>query len=208
MTTVSIAVCAHESRRAMAESLAAQLECPISMDDGTIGGARNHDETLRLAGGTDADWIIAMEDDALPVPNFHEHAAAALAVSPSPVTSLYFGYVDRPDAGIVERLKPDIHWLSLHALANTVCLAVRRDHLEPLLTEASKYGEMCCDMRYEQAAIKLGITSFAYSNPSLVQHRDGKTVNYTGAPHISRQAYQVGSRPQWGTKTLRLPEDA
>jgi hypothetical protein len=195
---LSVAICAHISREEMAWSLAEQLDCPISMDDGSSDSDRNHDETLRLAAQTPSDWIIAMEDDAQPVPGFREQACMALAVCPDPIASLYFGWIQEPDSGFMSAFdEQDPHWFRLTALANTVCLAIHRDFWPPFLDALEGCTETTSDGKYEHAALSLGQKTFAYCYPSLVEHADGRTVHYTGADHVPRRAYKVGTRPAW-----------
>lgn len=201
MTSLSIAICAHVSRTDMAEALQDQLDCPVSMDDGSIGCSSNHDEAFRLAAEEPADWMICIEDDAQPVHDFREQAAMALQACPRqyPVVSLYLGYV-----GDSSHFGPDIdldeiqeHWLVMPALANTVCLCVRGDFFPLFFSIAQSMPHMTSDQRYEGAARQLLVEDIAYSWPSLVNHDDTQTVHYTGAPHVPRRAYRVGSREHW-----------
>jgi hypothetical protein len=174
------------------------------MDDGSLGTERNHDETLQLASLTPSDWIVLVEDDAQPVPEFYEQASMALAVAPQPVASLYFGYIGY-DGGLGAKLDAaDPHWFVTGGLVTTVCLAVRRDFLWPLLKAAQSHPGIPSDLRYERAAHSLGQDAFAYSYPSLVEHADIRTVHYTGAAHVPRRAYRVGTRPEWIPSQTRL----
>jgi hypothetical protein len=201
MATLSIAICAHISRTAMAEALQDQLDCPVSMDDGSIGCSFNHDEAFKLAAQTPADWMICIEDDAQPVPDFREQASMALAACPRayPVVSLYFGYIGDSShfAPHIDIDAIDAHWLIMPALASTVCLCVRGDFFPGFFKIAENLPHMTSDQRYESAARQLHVEDIAYSWPSLVNHDDTKTVHYTGAPHVPRRAYRVGSREQW-----------
>ena len=194
---LSVAICAHISRQDMAEALQSQLDCPVSMDDGTLGSERNHDKALKLAAEKLSDWVILIEDDAQPIPEFYEQASAALAVAPQPIASLYFGYIGDDRALGPKLSSADPHWFVSDGLANTVCLAVRRDFLPALLEAAERYPDIPSDLRYERAAYSLSQNTFAYSYPSLVEHADVQTVHYTGAPHVERRAFRVGTRPEW-----------
>lgn len=196
---VSVGICAHVSRTEMAAELQDQLDgCPVAMDDGSVGGAINHDRAFYLAAQLDSDWVICMEDDALPVEGFYKQASMALTVAPTPVVSLYHGWIQDPDPGTVERIATGAHWIMRRALATTVCTCVRRDIFPAFMKAAEEvHPDRPCDMRYEIAALATGQERFAYSCPSLVEHHDGQTVHYTGAVHIPRRAYKVGTRPEW-----------
>jgi hypothetical protein len=194
---LSIAICAHHSRKEMAETLASKLDCPISMDDGSLGDTRNHDQTLKLAAETPSDWVLLIEDDAQPVQGFYEQACMALAVAPQPIASLYFGYIGDSRAFTARLEREDPHWFCLTALANTVCFCIRRDFLPPFLEAMESCTETTSDGKYEHAALSLGQKTFAYSYPSLVEHADVRTVHYTGADPVPRHAYRVGTRPAW-----------
>jgi hypothetical protein len=189
----------------MAAALQDQLDCPISMDDGS-GCALNHDAAFRLAAATPADWFICMEDDAQPVQDFLEQAPMALQACPTayPVVSLYFGYI-----GDSSHFAPHIdidaiqaHWLIMPALASTVCLCIRGDFFPKFFEIAANLPHMTSDQRYEGAARQLNINDIAYSWPSLVNHDDTQTVHYTGAPHVARRAYRVGSRQHWNDSRM------
>jgi hypothetical protein len=190
----------------MARQLQHQLDCPIAMDDGSRGCAFNHDEAFKLAAQTPADWFICIEDDAQPVPDFLHQATLALAMCPDayPVVSLYFGYVgdSRHFTADVDLDTIEANWLIRPALASTVCLCIRKDFFPRFFEHAEQLPHMTSDQRYEQAAREQGIPDVAYSWPSLVDHDDTRTVHYTGAPHVARRAYRVGSRPYWNGSVL------
>jgi hypothetical protein len=194
----------------MAGNLRARLGyCPASVDTGDAGIIANHDNTLRLASRNkpDADWLIAIEDDADPVLDFYKQAEQALAHCPTPVASLYFGYVGqrRRSTNLLLALR-DPHWIMCRGLMSAVCLAVHRTVLDALLAAAECHTDMTVDERYSAATrdIDTGIW-VAHSNPSLVNHLDPGTVSDGGGkPDIERKAYQVGVRDTWNGKHQRL----
>ena len=203
MTSLSIAICTHHSRKEMAWRLQDKLACPISYDDGSLGSALNHDETLRIAGVGSSDWVIAMEDDAQPVDDFYVEAARALSVAPEPIVALYYGYIgDDRELGRM-LAEDDCHWLVSTALSNTVCTCIRRDFYPAFMEAVSIGTATASDMKYEQAAKSIGQHRFAYSYPSLVEHADEQTVHYTGADHVERHAYRVGTRGIWDGSRVR-----
>lgn len=205
MTTISIAICAHVSRKEQAEDLAARLGCPISMDEGDLGSIVNHDAAMRLAAQTPADWTITMEDDASPIPDFHAQAAAALATAPIPFASLYYGYVGHPEESITTMLaENDPNWYVIQGWANTVCVAVRSDHVATLLNTSEKITEeLPADHRWGEAARRLGYGWIPHSYPSLVEHLDkGSLIAGPQPPGFRRRAYVVGGRELWTGTTL------
>lgn len=204
MTTVSIAICAHISRKEMAHDLAIQLDAPISMDEGERGSVANHNATLRLAAESAADWVMVMEDDAEPIPEFREQAAAALAVCPGPFASLYFGYVGAPDARIAAELAhKNPHWVMRQGLSSAVCLAIRADHIDPFFAQIEQVTEdLPADHLYAEAAFALGHRWNPHSHPSLVNHRDSGSLIAGDPPNFHRRAYRVGRRAQWLDRTI------
>jgi hypothetical protein len=180
---------------------------PISMDDGSLKCVANHDATFALAAETPSDWVICMEDDAQPVAWFYEQAEAALRMSPAPMVSMYFGYLGVRDEGSMRSFEQDTHWILRRALANTVCTCVHRSIYDRFIAAAHEQDPLIpCDLRYERAGIAVGVEWFAYTNPSLVEHADVRTVHDTGADVIERKAYVVGTRPFWNKSTMKLPD--
>ena len=197
--SISVAVCGHYKRREMSESLASQLDCPISMDVGTRGSIANHDATLRLAAEADADWLIAIEDDAQPVADFYDQAERALRECPAPIASLYFGYVGKRDPGMDYLLRTqDRHWIMGTGLANAVCLAVHRTFYPQLMSLCTESNDLPADHRYSEAALQLGYDWVPHAYPSLVEHADvDSLIAGRPTPDFERKAYAVGGREVW-----------
>lgn len=191
----------------MAASLQQRLKwCPVSVDtDSDIIG--NHDDTLKLAArSVAADWYVAIEDDADPIPAFYQQARDALDQCPTKVASLYFGFVGarRRSTNLLLGLR-DPHWILCRGFTSAVCIAVHKSILYEFLTAAEKQPPgMTVDERYS-AAVRACAPEIwvAHSNPSLVNHVDGDGV-LSGHPGVERRAYHVGVREHWTGKNQKL----
>jgi hypothetical protein len=88
---LAIYVSAIESRRALAESLAAQLPgAVVNIDDPPSGSSwPNYRKALLAGAETDADWIVSIDDDAIPCERFMETLANALATCPGDIANFY-----------------------------------------------------------------------------------------------------------------------
>lgn len=203
--SVSVVVCAHHSRTQTATALGEKLQAPIVWDDGTVGILENHDRAFLLAALWPRDWCVVIEDDAVPVEGFRAQASLALDAVTQPVASLYFGYVGQPRRRISQALeRADPHWVMKPGLTNAVCVAIRTELVEPLITKARETDGMTCDQRYSWAAKQLGHQWVPHSHPSLVEHSDIPGTG--GACGIPRHAYSVGSRLEWSSKHVRFWE--
>lgn len=205
--TVSVAVCAHPSRLAMAEKLSRRLDwCPVNVDAGA-GIIANHDATLRLAADVKpkSDWVVAIEDDAVPTYGFLQQADQALSEAPGAVASLYFGYVGarRRDTNLMLHLR-DPHWILCRGFTSAVCIAVFRPYLERFLQTAGTITGMTVDERYSATVRKTSADIWVpHSNPSLVEHLDSPTIGETNSG-IERRAYAVGTREKWTGENQKL----
>lgn len=203
MTTLSIAVCAHISRKEKADDLALQLDCPIALDEGDRGSVANHDAAFRLAAEVQADWYVVIEDDALPIPDFRAQAAAALATAPVPFAALYYGYCGTADEFIRSELeKRDPDWFLRQGFSNGVCLAVQHEFFAPMMRHVETIDNIPADHRYAEAASKLGYRWLPHANPSLVEHGDDGSLIAGDTTNFPRRAYRVGGREKWTGKTL------
>lgn len=204
MSTLSLAICAHHSRKEMARKLSMELDAPVAMDEGDRGSVANHDAALRLAAEVSADWMVVIEDDAQPISDFRAQAAAALATAPAPIAGFYYGYVGSPDETIRALLiEKDPCWYIVQGLANAVCTAIRADFVEPLLHAATLVTEdLPSDHRWAEAAYGLGYRWLPHSYPSLVEHADTGSLIAGSTTGFARRAYKVGGREHWTGKCL------
>ncbi len=216
MANYTLAIVAHMDRREQLERLRAQVHPDIvEVDDGTWGVTGNHAIALaaayRNARNSGHEWVVILEDDALPVSGFNRQLSAALAAAPTPIVSFYNGTghpANRQGRFAELSARQDIHWIVHTRMRHAVAYALH--------SEASGLG--ACDAVMEAVRDKWApddaLTRFArrhgfevaYSNPSLVDHEDGapmiKSRTSMGIPMIGRRrprkAHWVGTRMVWG----------
>lgn len=215
-----IGIVAHTARRQRARVLESTVGADhLHLDDGTLGCTRSHrkvwDTLWRNRG--EAEWLVVLEDDAEPVGGFGEQLAAALAVAPSPVVSLYLGR-KRP-ARYQPRIayavsNTDAHWITMPVLIHAVAVAMRVDaarlwRLNGDLAVARLHlapDETPIDEAISHWLKAEGLVA-AYSHPSLVDHADEDTLadHPDGQPRKpGRVAWKVGIRDDWNSSITRL----
>ncbi|MCG7592401.1 glycosyltransferase family 2 protein [Mycobacterium sp. PSTR-4-N] len=211
MTSVRIAIVAHEARRRAAVQLADDTRAlGVSIDDGTLGCEGNHRRVWdwHTDAGPCHDWAVTLEDDAQPAPGFRDQLAAALAVAPAPIVSLYLG------TGYPPLWQPRIRkaldgvdvatsWLTADSLLHAVAVAIRTDLLDTLELQPG-YAP---DYAITRWARRHG-HPIAYTVPSLVDHADTEpvtTVRYDRLTrHKPRKAWVHGTRAIWTAHTAAL----
>jgi len=206
---IRIGIVGHVQREEMALDLYNQVDADfLSIDplDG-IGCLANHLAVWRWhADNPGSDFCLVLEDDAVPVEDFRHQLAAALAVAPTPIVSLYLGrgYIgDTQLSASVRRAEATgSHWLLAdHRLLHAVGLAVRRELLPSMITELSRRTHLPrarsgpIDHMLGQWA-RRNHHEVAYTVPSLVDHADGPSLvmRHRRAP---RTAWRTGGREQW-----------
>lgn len=211
--SVAIGVVAHTSREEMATELSEKVSADmVAMDDGTLGAGMNHYTMLcKLRDKYPDHWLVALEDDSLPVDGFREQLDKALAVAPTNIVSLYLGtgypaQYQRLFAEAVEQ-NPYACWL-LHAqLRHGVGYCIHPGIARALLIRMEKLVQQryAPDDAISWWAMR-NREKVAYTNPSLVDHRDGETVvdyrmhlgHVTAAGRKRpRKAYNPGTRMTW-----------
>lgn len=208
MVTISYAIVGHHQRTQQAQNLSAQLGgCPIALDDGTIGQGTNHDRAWVLATTTPADYCCVLEDDAIPVTNFHQQTQAALAVAPTPIISLYLGRTRPPQyqPAIQGALTLDTDWITARHLFHAVAVAIRSDLVGDMLSNL-ECASVPADDRIGHWAQKRNLL-VSYTNPSLVEHDDGPTLiaHADGQPRVvGRRAWRAGTRFRWSGSTTAI----
>lgn len=201
MTTASIAVVAHEDRRAMADTLAAQVAADaVFIDTGDLGAQANHRRAWEWhTEHTHRGFAVVLEDDALPIDGFRDQLASALAAAPTGVVSLYLG-TGHPKQfqPVIERAivaaGADAHWLLSDHLVHAVAIAIRADLL-PLQLDDRPTDEAIT------AWARRNGHQIAYSIPSICDHADTApiiTSRCDGAPRDHpRHAHLIGTRAHW-----------
>lgn len=211
MTTFRVAVVAHTARRAAAVRLVDETRAlGASFDDGTHGCEGNHRRVWEwhTACGDCHDWAVVLEDDAEPVDGFRDQLAAALAVAPAPIVSLYLGtsYPPRWQHRIgraMYGMNVATHWLLADSLLHAVGVAIRTDLLHQLdipTGYAVDYGISLWARKHGH--------QIAYTVPSLVDHADTPPVTNIRYDRLGRdkprKAWRIGTRDTWTNRAATL----
>lgn len=153
----------------------------VQIDDGGYGERVNHQETLRRLAETGADWLVMLEDDAIPCQGFHAVLDGCLDDSPGDIVSLYLGtgrwagtvpsiHEPKVIAAVDQADANDSRWILADACWHAVGLAAREciagQLLEHLTGDRSPTDEAIT--HWLQATGR----QIAYTHPSLVDHRD------------------------------------
>jgi hypothetical protein len=172
---VSTAIVAHSTRKAQAFDLAITLDASIAYDLGDHGPGANHRRAWQLANTPAADWILIIEDDAIPCPNFHTRLAEALTTAPTPIVSLYLGtgyplhLVDQAAEAMSHAQAQHKPWLTLPTMNHAVAICIR----QPLVADMLHHTDP--DQPIDEAIgawAQSHSVPISYSVPSLVDHRD------------------------------------
>lgn len=216
-----IGVVAHEARRDQAIQLADTVDAAVlSIDDGSLGCDANHKKVwAELYNRTDNDlgaqWLIVLEDDAVPVDDFNAQAHAALAAAPSPVVSFYLGRHHIPTLDWEKRkqeaiLRADIaqaHWITTNHLLHAVAVAIRRDYVASMYRHLETLPLVLpIDEAITHWMHNRGV-SVSYTWPSLIDHADQPTLfrHPDKLPRPpGRVAYTTGTRPTWTDKAVTM----
>lgn len=212
-----IGIVAHIDRsdhaRALAESVNADY---VNVDDGTLGCNGNHKHVwARLAKDASSDWLIVLEDDAVPVDDFLAQAEAALRQAPTPVVSFYLGRHhiatldiehDKQQA-IVKAVAGDAHWITGRDLHHAVAIAVRSAYAQSMLHHVNSLPDFFpIDEAIGHWARNNGI-DISYTWPSLVDHADMPTLfrHHDKLPRPpGRVAYSIGTRTTWTDRAVTM----
>lgn len=214
-------VVGHIDRKDMAYEVCRNVDGQVvSLDDGSMGCEANHHAVLtyladqanlvELDGPT---WLVALEDDAQPVPDFPHHLDRALAASPSPVVGLYLG-TGNPSGSVQRALitaitsarATDRAWLQADWFVSAVGYAVKRELVDDLL-------DFCRD-RTEEWPLRVTrwaqdrVIDVSYTFPSLVNHADVQSViSPTRFNRQPRRAHSWGVAGKWKTRVVRIIGD-
>lgn len=209
---LAIGIVGHTTRGDQAAQLAEQVGAVYrSVDNGTLGCDNNHRKVWRwMAGRTHTPrWTLVLEDDAIPVPDFHTHAAAALTAAPTPIVSLYLG-TSRPVAwqtriqrATTQADKADACYITSTHLLHAVAVAIRTDLIADMLNHLPPGKPI--DNAISQWA-RNQHHGIAYTWPSLVDHADGPTlVKHTYNTHSQpRKAWRTATRSAQHSTTVTM----
>jgi GR25 family glycosyltransferase involved in LPS biosynthesis len=219
---IRIGVAAHTSRMSQAEALTNKVDAEfLSFDDGILGCTKNEIKVWTNLAQQGGDWLVVLEDDAVPVDDFREQLEAALAAAPTDIVSLYLG-TGYPKAwqrfiktAITAAKKNDANYALSSHLLTTVGVAMRPWMARHMLDRLPWLPEY----EHEKWPIDEQITKWArqcghvvgYTLPSLVDHAPGPSLiadhgDGEGRDEAKRVAWQVGSRDQWdGLLTVKMP---
>lgn len=194
----------------LAESVAAD---ELVIDDGTVGSGGNHRQlfTLMAEHFPDADWLVALEDDAVPVDGFRHQLAMALAACPAGICGLYTGgppiYPPCRRSSVCDSLRAaeevDAHFINAPVLLHAVAYAIRADRVPDVIANVS--GDHW-DAAVSEWAQRNGIT-VAHTHPSLVDHLDGPpiiTERVGSSARGRRKAWRTGGRTEWTSRAVEL----
>lgn len=219
-TQVAVGIVGHPARIDQIDRLAEQVVPDLVLvDDDGLGCGLNHiltlENTYERALDTGRDWVCVLEDDAIPVPGFRTHLDICLEYSPSLIVSLYLGtgYPQQYQRLFSEAVEQDACWIKHRWMRHAVAYCVHVDVVESLLDQMKTLvsrrwapddaiGEFC-----QRENIMVG-----YTNPSLVDHQDGKSVvaNRTHRGHATfgrnkvRKAHKFGVPEYWNDKSVEV----
>ena len=203
-STVAIGIVAHPARIDDANRLAADVAADVVLVDHDEFGERwNHQQVLAwLIDNTEADWLVVLEDDAIPHPQLRELLPGILDDSPdNRLVSLYLGTGrwaglrgERADAHVGQLVadadRAGARWVVADSLWHAVAIAVDRIYAGSLLTHLQR------DPRPTDRAAGAWAQRcrfpVRYTHPSLVDHRDGPRLVPNGAATVARHAWRKG----------------
>lgn len=170
----------------------------LSLDDGNLGCGGNHRKTwhyLLKRHAAYVDWLVLLEDDAVPVEGFKDQLEQALAVAPAPILSFYLGRLRPPhlqymiEPAIKRADEADASWIVSRQLLHAVGLAIRSTIVEDMLDSLDE--ELPIDEAIGVWANKHRYR-IGYTHPSICNHQDGPTLEQ----HRDGQAREAG-RVAW-----------
>lgn len=202
-------------------SIRHEIPSVIFMDHEGLGCHSNHVRAWDWLFAQTSEWLMILEDDALPIPEFLQQLPMALKHAPSPVVSLYLGrtrpawyqkkiahaLVGCSHPGADDPVEFSTPWVVADRLLHCVGVVMRHEVVEqmmPLLPEL---------VRHKNDAIDEAITAFckmqalpvSYTVPSLVDHADDRSLAIHSAGWQNpapgdRVAWAVGKRENWSSE--------
>lgn len=207
MRLVDIIVMAHPDRETHALNLAAQLGAYVVWDDEAQGENATGDRAWTCRDVL-CDWVVVLQDDAIPVPNLRQHLSEGLAKAPRTCVGLYVGTsYPRPSRNVAQAIQrardEGASWLEHDDLLWGVGVAVPTEHIEPMLAFV-RDSNLPYDRRIGAYFRSVGLP-VRYAFPSLVDHRDGPSLlnPVDGPRELPRVAYSHGV-PEWNERVVKF----
>ncbi|GAA4175814.1 hypothetical protein [Gryllotalpicola koreensis] len=203
---IRYAIVGHVSRAVQCAALQRSLNATLFLDDGTLGEWANHARALTWGAEAHDDalwadsWLVVLQDDAQPVPDFKKHVSRALTNVPrdAALVSFYTG-TSRPlrsvkpfDEAIMEAELTGAGFLTASRLCWGVAVAIRSSHLRALLDFGAKHSQPYDERLSAFIEGDPWLGSIYYTWPSLVDHEDGSS--------LVRHAYDDDSKPRKARK--------
>lgn len=166
---------------------------------------------LRAYGATKSDWLVVIEDDAMPCNDFRTQLDQALAVAPTSVVGLYLGrsYPAAWQNAIAHIQNDPAHWAVSTHLLHAVGTAIRTDLVPGMIDWVRKCNpQWPIDDAITDWA-RTNRTPIGYTRPSLLDHADGDSLiasRFDGSTRDKpRTAWAFGTREHWNRTQVGLP---
>lgn len=209
---LGIAVMAHRARTASAWALARSVRANRVIWDQGKGELDTGYRAWKSLTALETDWSIVLQDDAIPVPDFRDHAARALDSLDQPTAVSFYVGTCRPRAsGVIAAVRAaeatDASWLVADRMLWGPGIAVPTSHLFALLGwywNSPRAYDQRIGQFYERAGVPI-----RYTWPSLVDHADSESLVRQARPHrgpeCPRVAHKVGVRDAYDGPSVRIP---
>lgn len=205
--THRIGIVAHTARADQAHALQEQVGAVfLSMSNGNLNCEANHRRCWSWLAehSGDADWLIVIEDDCVPAPDFTHQLEMVLEAAPTEVVSLYLGTSRPPQwqshatSAVLHANTTDAAFIAAPALLHAVAVCIKT----PLVTEMLDHTATLDDPVDEAITHWTQTTGrmIGYTHPSIVDHQDHDTLITHRDQHPRtqpRKAHQHGTRQHW-----------
>jgi GR25 family glycosyltransferase involved in LPS biosynthesis len=212
--TYAIGIVAHVARGEQAHQLMSDVGAAFcAIDNGNLGCSGNHRKVWRHLAkrfAAHADYLVVLEDDAIPCDDFPQQLEQALSATTAPIVSLYLGRLRPPhlqymiEPATARADAADASFILSRHLLHAVGLAVRADLVPDMLGELDE--ELPIDEAIHGWANKHRYR-IAYTWPSICDHADGETLlqHRDGQQREpGRIAWKHGGRDKWTHQFIEM----